>query len=563
MLNITQGRNRGSVLIITLIFSALLALAMMPALSFLGNSTRMAHSTRAMDQAFYAAEAGIARALSFVFGEGGGAATGIYSPNFDVDENNAYYPFGQNWISLDEGINTASGNDRAAMRVEIWKDAINPIWHIRSTGRTLNPRPLYRTITVDISIGSFSRYAFYADAHLTAINGGPIWLKSGETFNGVVHSNHHLWCHGLGGDPLVFNSDVTIYGEDVNYSEATNVVYNALKDTDAEIIELPSDLSRLTDAGNDGGLSLPLDDPWTTGAPGTYVDPVPNINNYRFVFNSNGTVTVTNVDAQTWAGSSGNPYSPMTVDLSSINGAIVVYNGNAFVSGTVNGRATIAALSNDANTNLIGYKTNVRTDGNVIIENNIIYESHPLDSGGGYDLSDSRDFSGVDDALGLIAERYMALDGSMPSTAIIDAHLMMTGQSSPNPDITTWNQSTDPFYQHGVAVGQDGAFYVEDGLRRDLSERWTGVSDNEPGNGNRIWGWVKTGTIYLTGGMVQFIRGLNGYFNSSTGSMLYGFDRNYNFDSRFMTTPPPYYPLIPDLVVVGWKDVSSTSDNYS
>lgn len=251
----------------------------------------------------------------------------------------------------------------------------------------------------------------------------------------------------------------------------------------------------------------------------------------------------------------------MEVDLSSINGAIAVRSGNAFVSGIVNGRATIAALANDGNTSLIVYRTNVRSDGNVIIEDNIVYESHPLDAAGNLDLSDDRDFSAVDDALGLVAERYMALDGSMPETAIIDAHIMMTGQASPNPDVRTWDQTTNPSYRHMIARNQDGAFYVEDGLRRDLSQRWTGVVDDEPGSGNRMWGWVKTGTIYLTGGMVQFIRGLNGYFNSSNGSMLYGYDRNYSFDSRFMKTPPPHYPLIPDLLIVGWRDISSTEDS--
>ncbi|MBI1783895.1 hypothetical protein HYR69_02010, partial [Candidatus Sumerlaeota bacterium] len=141
-----------------------------------------------------------------------------------------------------------------------------------------------------------------------AIDGLPRWLASGETFNGVVHTNRHLFVYGTAGSPLTFNSDVQIVGSDVKQAAPNNVVvYNGQKQLNAPYVELPSDLSPLINASDNGGVHLPAADPTIT--PATYVDPVKkmngaslvsNINNYQFTFNSNGTVSITNLDKYTW-----------------------------------------------------------------------------------------------------------------------------------------------------------------------------------------------------------------------------------------------------------------------
>jgi hypothetical protein len=233
----------------------------------------------------------------------------------------------------------------------------------------------------------------------------------------------------------------------------------------------------------------------------------------------------------------------------------VVNNGNAFVSGTVNGRATVAALANDASTGLVAPFANQRTDGNLIIDGPIIYNTHPL-SGGSYDISDDRQFDEdtVTDVLGLIAERNFALDHSVPTDCIVDAHIMLTGQASPNPDVRDWPHNTDV----DAAEDQDGAFYVEDGNQRDLSELWTGVADSDNGSGTSATSgsYWKSGDLILTGGVVHFLRG-------QTANSTDGYDRRYMFDQRLLKTPPPFYPLTPDIEIVGWDDVASTTDPHS
>ena len=184
----------------------------------------------------------------------------------------------------------------------------------------------------------------------------------------------------------------------------------------------------------------------------------------------------------------------------------------------------------------------------------MVYSTHPTTSGGALDLSHDREYDSrtTTDVMGLIAERNFLIDGSMPGTGVIDAHLMVTGQASPNPDVRTWPTTTNPDTVIAGAVNQDGAFFIEDGVQRDLSELWTGVVDGEPGNGNNTGSW-KTGNLYLTGGIVHFLRG-----QTKNGSG--GYDRRYVFDGRLMITPPPYYPLTPDLEIVGWSDIASVNE---
>ena len=362
-------------------------------------------------------------------------------------------------------------------------------------------------------------------------------------------------------------------------------------DQDATYVELPSDLGPLINAADNGGVHLPAGDPTVT--PGTYVDPVKkmsgattisNVNNYQFVFNANGTITVTNLDKYTWmTGTSAqavtwrNSFSPaltttpnggtaganaqFSVTIANTNGAVVVDQGNIFVSGRVNGRVTIAALANDNSSALIAPFSNERSDGNVIVNGNIIYNTHPTGSGAGYTsgywTADNRDFdpATVTDALGLIGERNFALDGSCPSGCLVDAHIMMTGQASPNPDVRTWPTTTNTSTVITQAINQDGAFYIEDGNQRDLSELWSGVVDGESGTGASTGSGYKgtNNNLYLTGGVVHFVRG-------QTANGTGGYTRKYAYDTRLSTNPPPFYPLTPSISIIGWNDTSSTTD---
>jgi len=134
----------------------------------------------------------------------------------------------------------------------------------------------------------------------------------------------------------------------------------------------------------------------------------------------------------------------------------------------------------------------------VQITNHLTYAVHPTNNS--------------DDALGLIAQRDVVVMLNAPDDLNIFAHIMAVGSSTSDSD--------------------DGSFKVED------------YDDRDP-----------SGLLNVYGGIVQFYRGAVGTFNSWTLQTASGFAKNYTFDTRFETKPPPEYPtLTNEYTWTGWRE---------
>ncbi|MFA7158211.1 MAG: DUF4900 domain-containing protein [Kiritimatiellia bacterium] len=132
------------------------------------------------------------------------------------------------------------------------------------------------------------------------------------------------------------------------------------------------------------------------------------------------------------------------------------------------------------------------------ITNHLTYAAHPTNSS--------------DDALGLIARRDVVVMLGAPDDLDIFAHIMAVGSAT--------------------SGSEDGSFKVEDHENRDPS-----------------------GLLNVYGGIVQFYRGAVGTFNSWTMQTASGFAKNYTFDSRFESTPPPEYPrLTNEYTWTSWRE---------
>jgi hypothetical protein len=106
--------------------------------------------------------------------------------------------------------------------------------------------------------------------------------------------------------------------------------------------------------------------------------------------------------------------------------------------------------------------------------------------------------------LGLIARNVKVATGA-PRAMQIDA-VILTGSSS----VT------------------DGSFYVED------------YDSKQP-----------TGTLRVTGGIIQKARGPVG---TLSGSLINtGYSKDYYYDSRLGDTPPPYFPITPNYDRISWR----------
>ena len=62
------------------------------------------------------------------------------------------------------------------------------------------------------------------------------------------------------------------------------------------------------------------------------------------------------------------------------------------------------------------------------------------------------------------------------------------------------------------------------------------------------------GTLTVYGGIIQDQRGPVGTFNASTGQQLSGYTKNYLYDNRLLTNPPPFIPTTGDYVTISYEE---------
>jgi hypothetical protein len=195
------------------------------------------------------------------------------------------------------------------------------------------------------------------------------------------------------------------------------------------------------------------------------------------------------------------------------NSSLVLSGTNALISNAGRGWTSYPYMIPLASNGLIYVKTNsangyARVDGSldgrvtvvsdydIWITNHVRYAVHPT--------------NGSDDALGLIAKHDIIVRTNAPNDVEIFAHLIAEGSAT--------------------ASSSDGSFYVQN------------YDQGDP-----------RGALNVYGGIVQFYRGAVGTYSGS--SVTHGYYKNYVFDTRFATAPPPHYPaLTNEYVWTDWRD---------
>ena len=128
----------------------------------------------------------------------------------------------------------------------------------------------------------------------------------------------------------------------------------------------------------------------------------------------------------------------------------------------------------------------VVSEASMYVENNITYTHNPVTT------------PTTTDALGLISQDNIWVDTGAPNNLTIDAAMIAAGTSGDG------------------SAGSFGAL--------NYSTR-------------------SAGTLTIYGGIVQNQRGAVCTFNSN-GQVQNGYAKNYSYDPRFLTKPPPDYPVI-------------------
>jgi hypothetical protein len=128
----------------------------------------------------------------------------------------------------------------------------------------------------------------------------------------------------------------------------------------------------------------------------------------------------------------------------------------------------------------------VVSENSMYVENSITYTHNPVTT------------PTTTDALGLISQDNIWVSSTAPTSLTIDAAMIAAGTSGD---------------------GSAGSFEV------------VNYSSKTP-----------TGTLTVYGGIVQEVRGAVGEANG--GNIVDGYAKNYSYDPRFLTKPPPDYPVI-------------------
>jgi len=65
---------------------------------------------------------------------------------------------------------------------------------------------------------------------------------------------------------------------------------------------------------------------------------------------------------------------------------------------------------------------------------------------------------------------------------------------------------------------------------------------------------VHRGTLGIFGGLIQYNRGPVGTFNSYTGTVMTGYNKNYIYDKKLINLPPPNFPTTGNIAILSIQD---------
>jgi hypothetical protein len=319
--------QRGSTFVAVTVLAIIMMVAALTVMRVGSQDAVLAMRDKRASDAFYLAEAGIERAITWL------EAQGAY-PSFDT------YPLGEAPAQLGCG----------SYLVSIHPDTVHststrPAYTIASVGYAGRH---VRKVELDVGPQSFADFLYFTNKEHEPSTGAACWFTSVDVIDGPLHTNDQIHIFG---DPVFKGEVESGYGgpDDGNQNHnaaflyyngsASNNIESAAEnnpphdmptfeqgyDLGTSIIEIPDVLRYLRDLAEAGGvvlITLAGNYEIVMSRPDSAGSPMHGYVSYR-------------KNSQDWT----------DVDLESINGMIYV-TGSAEVSGVLDGRLTIACSSN-------------------------------------------------------------------------------------------------------------------------------------------------------------------------------------------------------------------------
>lgn len=393
--------------------------------------------------------------------------------------------------------------------VTITSDPGNPsdtfqIYRVRSVS-SLNANPTYhRTIEAIIQSTSFCRFVYFTHQETMRGTGTLIWFKMGETLDGPVHSNDNIrinW-NGYASNPPIFLDKVTT---------AQNLYFDPRTPTGNQWKEV----FRSGTAGFETQVGLvnfpPLTDLQKTAALGGITEPTT-----EGIYLPNDGTSVT-----------GGVY--IRGDTKKIQCSVNVSgNQQLLLTRTVSGVDRTETITMDRPNNTTAYTD---YEGTTTYYNKII-------NGAVYVRGNINDFRGtVKDRL-----TFFTPQGN---TTTINTHV----QYSQNPQ-------TNPNFDGALGI-VSGDIKISSSAPSNLIIQAAMLTANTAGDGSFYNDGYSSGSpkgnLNILGSLCQQRRGPVGQFDSYSGQLIHGYNKNYHYDTRLAYRPPPYFPCTGKFRVAFWR----------
>jgi len=333
-------------------------------------------------------------------------------------------------------------------------DAFKQIIRINSVGTY---RGITDTVQVTLQPSKFSKFAYYSESE----GAGMIWWTTGDTVWGPFHTQDQM---NIDGSPVFMGKVTTKDPLNLKLNADPKFLGGFEQGVD---LEMPSNnIGDLKATAQNGGKYI-------SGQDEVYIEFAGDDIIYKYL-------------ETTWV-KKGKKKKKVTEWVTETipaatfapNGVIFVDDAVVNISGTVKGKYTISAGGNKSD------------DGNIYLEDDIVYETNPLTNPSSQDM------------LGIVAENNVYIsDNSVNSNGInIEAAI----------------------------YAQNGGFGAENYATRGPS-----------------------GSINLLGGITQKIRLPVGTFNWK--GIVSGFSKSYRYDDRLMSSFPPSFPSTGFFEIVSWYE---------
>lgn len=498
-----RDANSGSIMLVTMVALFLVAASTMGVLVVTANALHLSSRQRAGAMAFNAAESAAEQAALWL-------------------KNQPWPPSGTN--TLYPPI-SAPAEGTCTARIEPDPDngsVFLKAYRIVASGTC---QGMTKTVELVVKQASFGRYAYFTDKETSSVSGGAIWWKAGERVDGPAHSNNrngtNFNINYNSSNQPIFLDMVTGAGSSINYSPSR-------PRNEVTFRKIFLDGSRGYKLGVDPIMLPPSTDVQRNAA---------------------------------WGGESGFPGTNGVYLKAGQNGGVYI-RGDASLQFSVNGSGhQVVTVKQGVNTTTLTfdrYTQNITTTGPMgtgsptsatSLGTGVIYSTGNITSLKG-EIADnwvSGDDIMVRSALTVAndvnAGKYMEItdnlhyhtrpDKTQPRTALANLRAGTLGLVSKDvriSDTAPRNLEINAVCLAGGDNTASGSFYVED------------YDDKTP-----------TGTLTVLGGIIQKNRGPVGTFNSSTGQTTTGYVKNYSYDPRLATDPPPYYPTTGQYDRLSWQ----------